>query len=212
MGKMKIWGRKTSSNVQKVLWLCGELGLDYERIDIGGPFGGNDKPEYRALNPNGLVPTVEIDGLVLWESNSILRYLARKYGPGSKGDRCYSTDLGQAALIERWLDWQLSTFNPAFTPVFMALVRTPPEKRDPKALEAGVKRAGELYRILDTQLGKGPFLNGAELTIADIPMGINTYRWFTLPIDRPNLPNLAAWYQRLQARPPFKTHVMIPIE
>ena len=208
MGKMRIWGRKTSSNVQKVLWLAGELGLDYERIDVGGPFGGNDTPEYRALNPNGLVPTVEIDGLVLWESNSILRYLVRKYGQG----RCYSTDLGQAALIDRWLDWQLGTFNPAFTPVFMQLVRTPPEKRDPKIIEAGTKRAGDLCRVLDDQLAKGPYLNGAELTIADIPMGINAYRWFNLPIDRPALPNIEAWYKRLTARAAYKTHVMIEIE
>lgn len=212
MPTLKILGRKTSSNVQKVLWVCDEIGLDYERVDVGGPFGGNDQPEYRALNPNGLVPTVEVDGLVMWESNSIVRYLARKYGPGARGGRIYPADLGQAALVERWMDWQLSAFNPAFSPVFMGYIRTPPEKRDMKAIDASVKRCADLCRILDGQLAKGPYLNGADFTIADIPMGINVHRWFTLPLERPELPNLAAWYQRLLERAPYRTHVLIKIE
>ncbi|MFI4988052.1 MAG: glutathione S-transferase family protein [Alphaproteobacteria bacterium] len=208
MATLKIWGRKTSSNVQKVLWCCDELGIPFERVDIGGPFGGNDDPQYRALNPNGLVPTVEDNGLVLWESNSIIRYLARKYGKGA----LYPQDPAAAATAERWMDWQLAHLNPALVPIFFAYVRTPPEKRDMAAIEAARQRTIPLWRMVDAQLAKGPYLNGEQLSLADMPCGIWAYRWHTMPIERPELPHLAAWYKRLCARPPYRSHIMIPLE
>src|SRR5215475_10272940 len=131
---IKIWGRNTSSNVQKVMWAIGEIGLPHERIDIGGPFGKNREPAYLAMNPNGLVPTLEEeDGFLLWESNTIVRYLAAKHGPG----KLEPSDLRNRASAQKWMDWQLSVANPAIKPVFWGLIRTPADKRDPKAIEAG---------------------------------------------------------------------------
>src|ERR1700724_3788694 len=128
---MKIWGRTTSSNVQKVMWASGEMGLRYERIDVGGPFGKNKEPPYLAMNPNGLVPTLEEeDGFLLWESNSIIRHLAAKHNSAT----LEPVDLKPRALASQWMDWQLSVMGPAITPVFWGLVRTPPEQRDEKAI------------------------------------------------------------------------------
>lgn len=207
MAKLKIWGRKTSSNVQKVLWCCDELKLPYERIDIGGPYGGNDDPKYRALNPMGLVPTIEDGAFVLWESNSIVRYLARKHGLG----KLYPKSLTAAASVERWMDWQNGHLGPAIGPIFLGFIRTPPEKRDIAAIEAARQRTAGLWRLVDAHLAKNKFLNGAQFTVADIPLGIQAHRWYVLPVERPPLRNLEAWYKRLCARVPFKTHVMIPL-
>lgn len=208
MAGLKIWGRKTSSNVQKVLWCCDELGIPFERIDVGGPFGGNDDPKYRALNPNGLVPTIEDGGLVLWESNSILRYLARKHGIG----RLYPERLEEAATAERWMDWQIAHIGPAINPVFMGFVRTPPEKRDMAAIEAARQRTAALWKIVEAHLAGRQYMNGSSFSVADIPLGIVAYRWYTMPIERPEFPAIAAWYRRLQQRKPFKTHIMLPLE
>src|SRR6202030_2493801 len=130
---IKIWGRNTSVNVQKVMWAVGELELPHERIDIGGAFGKNREPAYLAMNPNGLVPTLEEDGFLLWESNSIIRYLAAKFGAGT----LEPADLRTRALASKWMDWQLSVLGPAITPVFWGMIRTPPEKRDHKAIDEG---------------------------------------------------------------------------
>ncbi len=208
MAKLKIWGRKTSSNVQKVLWCCDALGISFERIDIGGPFGGNNDPKYRALNPNGLVPTVEDGGLVLWESNTIIRYLAKRYGHGA----LYPEDLAAAAKVERWMDWQLAHLNPAITPIFLGFVRTPPEKRDMAAIEAARQRTATLWRMADAPLAAGPFLSGEELSLADVACGISVHRWYVLPVERPEMPHLAAWYKRLTALKAYQTNVMIPLE
>ena len=208
MAKLKIWGRKTSSNVQKVLWCCDELGIPFERVDIGGPFGGNDDPRYRALNPNGLVPTVEDGDFVLWESNTIIRYLARKYGKGA----LYSQDAREAAMVERWMDWHNGHVVPAITPIFFGYIRTPPEKRDMAAIEAARQRMAGLWRIVDAHLAQNDYMAGDGFSLADIPLGIQAYRWFVLPVERPEMPNLASWYARLAGRKPFKTHVMNPLE
>ena len=204
---LKILGRNTSSNVQKVLWCCGELGLKFDRTDIGGPFGGNKEPEYLALNPNGLIPTIDDDGFVLWESNAIVRYVAQKHAP----NRLLPADLRQRADAERWMDWQLSVVGPAITPVFLGLIRTPPDKRDPASIEAGRKRTAAAFGILDAHLAKRKFVAGDELTIGDIPLGIMAYRWFNFAIERPDHKHARAWYERLAQRPAFKRHVMIPI-
>ncbi len=202
---LKILGRNNSSNVQKVLWCCEELGLKYEREDVGGPFGRNRDPEYLALNPNGLVPTI-IDGdFVLWESNTIIRYLAAKHGNGT----LYPTDLQTRALGERWMDWQLSVVVPAINPIFFGLIRTPPEKRDQAAIAASRDKLATALKMLDASLERSDYVAGASFTVGDIPVGIMTYRWYTLEIERENLPNLKRWYERLSTRPGFKKHVMI---
>ena len=139
---LKIWGRANSMCVQKVLWCCGEAGIPFERVDIGGRFGGNDSPEYRALNPNGVIPTVDDDGFVLWESNSIVRYLASKHDAGN----LWPVDAVERADAERWMDWQLSTVYPHMPTIFLGLIRTPPEKRDLAAIEAAIERVAASAR------------------------------------------------------------------
>ncbi|MFQ5935383.1 MAG: glutathione S-transferase family protein [Acidiferrobacterales bacterium] len=201
---LRILGRKNSSNVQKVLWCCEELGLPYEREDVGGPFGKNKDPDYLALNPNGLVPTVIDDGFVLWESNSIIRYLAAKHGNGT----LYPADPQSRAVIERWMDWQLSMVVPAINPVFFGLIRTPPEKRDHAVIAASRDRLAAAMTILDSNLARTDYVAGSAFTVSDIPVGIMTYRWYTLEITREELPNLERWYNRLMERSGFTNHVM----
>ena len=205
---IKVWGRLTSSNVQKVMWCIDELKVPHERIDIGGPFGGNKEAKYLAMNPNGLVPTIEEDdGWLLWESNSCVRYLAAKHGAGT----LWPTDLRQRADAERWMDWQLTTLAGPSTAIFWGLVRTKPEDRDMKAIEAGATKLNELWTVVDKVLAKRTFVAGDQLTIGDIPMGIAAYRWFTLPVKRDRHPNFEAWYARLTERPAFKKNIMNPL-
>ena len=205
---LKIIGRKTSSNVQKVLWVCGEIGLSFEREDLGGPFGGNDTPEYRALNPNGRVPTIVEDGFVLWESNSIARYLAAKHAPGT----LYPDDLRVRANGERWMDWQLTVVSPAMVPVFWGLVRTPPEKRDNARIEEARKKLSGVMGILDAHLKGSKFVAGDGFTVGDIPLGIAAWRWFNMEMPREDHPNLRRWYDLLCQRTPYQEHIMQPME
>jgi glutathione S-transferase len=204
---IKIWGRKDSSNVQKVLWCCDELGVQYERVDLGGRFGGNRDPQYLRLNPNGLVPTIQDEGFILWESNAIVRYLVEKYG----GGRLLPPSPQGRANAYRWMDWQLTTINPAMVPLFWGLVRTPEEKRDPKAIAEALARATWAWSVLDEHLLGRSFVDEAGFSIGDIPLGVWVHRWFHLPIERPLLANLSAWYERLCARPAYRTHVALPL-
>jgi glutathione S-transferase len=201
---LKIWGRNTSSNVQKAMWAVGEIGLAHERIDIGGPFGKNREPPYLAMNPNGLVPTLEEDdGFLLWESNSIIRYLAAKH----RASVLEPTDLKTRALAQKWMDWQLSVLGPAITPVFWGLVRTPPEKRDMAAIDGGKTRTTNAATILDAQLGKTAFVAGDTFSYGDIPVGVMIYRYMKLVPERPKLPNLERWYAAIAERRGFRDHV-----
>ncbi len=204
---LKIIGRKTSSNVMKVLWACTEMGLDFERDDLGGPFGGNDSPEYQALNPNGLVPTIVEDDFVLWESNSIVRYLAHEHGNGT----LWPSDARTRARAERWMDWQLSTMAPAIGPVFRGLVRTPEAERDMAAIGKARDGLAGAMAILDRYLGETEFVAGPDFTVGDIPVGIGTFRWFALPIEREDYPNLKRWYDALCERAGYREHVMNPM-
>jgi glutathione S-transferase len=202
-----IWGRKNSVNVQKVLWCCEEMNLMYQRIDAGGPFGVVDTPQYRQLNPNSLVPTIEDDGFVLWESNAIVRYLAAKHSAGD----LWPDDLRTRADTDRWMDWNNTTFWPALRPLFMGLVRTPPEKRDPSALEdSRIKTAGALAMI-DTHLSSCEFLAGERFTMGDIALGCGIWRWMSLPIERPELTNVKRWFDTLAKRPAYQAVVMQPL-
>jgi len=204
---LKIIGRNTSSNVQKVLWICGELGLPFEREDLGGPFGGNDTPEYRALNPNGRVPTIVDDGFVLWESNSCSRYLAAKHSSGT----LYPTDPQIRGNGERWMDWQLTTMSPTLVPVFWGLIRTPSADRDMAAIGEARKKLSANIAIVDAHLAGSKFMAGDAFTVCDIPLGITAYRWFAMDMERENYPDFKRWYDLLCERTPFQEHVMQPL-
>jgi glutathione S-transferase len=205
---LKIWGRTNSSNVQKVLWCCDELGIGFERVDAGGIFGRTKDPDYLAMNPNGLVPTVQDGDVVVWESNTILRYLATTRG----GARLYPTNPEARSQVERWMDWQLQHVVPPMTALLFGLIRkSPPEATDPKAIEAARQKGQELFGILDRQLAGKDFITGAAFTLADVCLGIFGYRWLNFPIERAPLPALEAWYGRLTQRPGFKAHIMQPI-
>jgi glutathione S-transferase len=202
---IKIWGRNTSSNVQKAMWAVGELGLEHTRIDIGGAFGKNKELPYLAMNPNALVPTLEEDdGFTLWESNSIIRYLAGKH---NKAGALEPKDAKQRALASQWMDWQLSVLGPAITPAFWGLIRTPPEKRDMAAIKAAQDKTTGAMTILDAQLGKTAYVAGLAFSYGDIPVGVMTYRFRQLVPDRPPLPNLERWFGAISKRKPFQDHV-----
>ncbi len=204
---LTIWGRGNSSNVKKVLWCAEELGLDYQHIQAGGAHGVVNDPAYRALNPNGLVPTIEDDQLVLWESNAIVRYLAARYGEGT----LWPSDPATRATGDRWMDWTSTTVAPPFRDVFWNLVRTAPAERDMAAVAAGIVRCGHLLGIVEPVLERQPYLSGDTLGIGDIPLGVLAYALLGLEIDLPPLPHVRAWYQRLAERPAYRKAVMIPL-
>jgi glutathione S-transferase len=202
---LKMWGRKTSSNVQKAMWAVGELKLEHERIDVGGAFGKNKEAPYLAMNPNGLVPTLEEDdGFILWESNSVVRYLAAKH---DRDGVLEPKDLKTRARAQQWMDWQLSVAGPAITPAFWGLIRTPPEKRDHEAIKASQAKTTDAMKILDAQLAKTKYTAGDAFSYGDIPVGIMAYRFWQLVPERPELPNLKRWYDAVSARQAFKDHV-----
>jgi glutathione S-transferase len=204
---LTIYGRRNSFNVQKVLWLVGELGLDHAHVPLGGAFGGLDDPSFRLRNPHGRIPVVDDEGVTVWESHAILRYLAARHG----GERFFPSDAAARSHPDRWMDWAQSTLQPAFIDgVFVAYYRTPEEKRDWPAIRAAVARCAIHYAFLDRWLADRPFIAGDDLTLADIPAGGMLYRYFELDIERPPLPNVEAWYARLQERPAYRQHVMVP--
>jgi glutathione S-transferase len=204
---LKVWGRTNSVNVQKVLWALAELGLPYERVDAGLHFGVVNEPFYRSMNPNGRIPTVEDDGLVLWESNAIVRYLCAKHSTGF----LWPLDLRQRADADRWMDWSATTITPVITPLFWQLVRTPSEKRDAAVIASSRDQCATLFAMLNQRLIERPFLAGAELSMGDIAIGPFVHRWYGLPIERPRLEHLEGYYARLQERTPYREQVAHPL-
>lgn len=205
---IKVLGRPTSSNVQKVLWCVGELGIDFvHEPEYGGPYGKVKEPEYLALNPNGLVPTLIHDDFVLWESHAIVRYLASAFGMGSL---CPSDPKARASA-ERWMDWSQSTLDAVTFPPFYELIRKSAADRDQKVIDQAVRDAAPKLAILDDVLAKTPFVGGEQLTFADIPFGPALHRWMNLPIERSATPNIDAWYQRMRERPAYAKWVAIPL-
>jgi glutathione S-transferase len=207
-GGLTIWGRKNSVNVQKVLWCCHELDLAYQRIDAGMAFGRNGDPDYLAMNPNGRVPTLVDGDFVLWESNSIMRYLVLAYGPASA---LYPSAPKLRASVDRWLDWSLSTLQPVDRPVFWALVRTPVEQRDMAAIQKAADAEAMQWRIVDAHLATRSFLEG-EFSLADIAIGAYARRWFGVEgISKPVLPHLQHWFERISERPGFLQFIAPPM-
>lgn len=202
---LKIWGRKNSSNVRKALWIAEELGLEYESLNAGGAFGVNDQPEYLAKNPNGVVPMIEDGEFVLWESNTIVRYLAAQYAPDPA---FYPASPKARAQAEKWMDWTTSTLAGPFRPVFWGVVRTPADKQDWTQINAAKAEVERLLVIVDAALARQPYLSGDEFGVGDIPLGCFAYPWFEMPIERRELPHLKAWYERLQQRPAYRKAVM----
>ena len=190
-----------------VLWAVDELGLEAEQVDVGGEFGGNDQPEYLAKNPNGLIPTLEDEDFVLWESDSIVRYLCSEYGEGS----LCPASLRQRALAEQWMDWKLTTIMPMMTPIFWGLVRTPESERNMDGIARAVARGRKMWSLLDAHLADHDYVAGDTLTMGDLPLGPQVRRWYALVEDPPDLPHLEAWYERLKSRPGFNRHCMVPV-
>jgi glutathione S-transferase len=206
-GERIVWGRATSSNVMKVLWILDELGLPYQRIDVGGAFGKTDTPEYLAMNPTRLVPTLQEGSFTVWESNAIVRYIASGHADGST---LWPADLQARARIDRWMDAQQNQLNRPMTVVFWGLVRTPPEKRDMAAIAAGIADVAKAWRLIAAGLEKHDFIAGPDFTIADIPWGPHAHRWFGMDyqgLERPEIPGLRAWYDRLCQRTAFQSAV-----
>lgn len=200
---LKIWGRSTSSNVQMAMWAVGELKLPHERIDVGGAFGKNKEPAYLAMNPNGLVPTLEEDdGFLLWESNAIVRYLAGKHGKGT----LEPSDPKARALADQWMDWQNSVVAPAIFGVFWGMIRTAADKRDHKAINESKEKTTAAMQMMETQLGKTRFIACDAFSMGDIPVGVMARRFRELVPERPSLPNLARWFAEIEKRPAYRTH------
>jgi len=208
-GQLRIWGRANSVNVQKVLWCLRELDLDYERIDAGMAFGRNHDPDYLAMNPNARVPTLVDGDFVLWESNSIMRYLVLAYAAGSP---LYPDAPKARAGVDRWLDWTLSTVQPVDRPVFWALVRTPVEQRDMAAIQKDVDTEAEVWRIADAQLSTRRFIEGDDFTIADIAVGAYARRWLGVEgVIKPKLVHLERWFAQFAGRPGFQQFIAPPM-
>ena len=201
----KLWGRKDGSNVIKVTWCLGEIGVDYERIDWGGDFGGNDDPEYRAKNPNGRLPTLEEEnGFTLWESGAVTRYLCAKYSMGG----LYPEDLQARAAADKWMDWSSINFA-GFNSIYLdQYFRVSNEERSAEIINAAATLASPMLDILDKHLANNDYLGGDKLTMADFAAGSLIDRWIHWTPNRPSHPNVEAYYERLAARPAYKEHVI----
>lgn len=203
---LEIWGRKNGNQVIQVLWTLGELDLDYKRYTVGGSFGGLDTDEYKTLNPNSKIPTIRDDGFVLWESHAIIRYLARKYGQGT----LWPNDPATTALSDQWMTWSTDGLMGTFFPVFWQLVRIEESDRDYQQIAEMAKKTADILSVLEGHLVNNHYVAGGELTFGDIPLGVLLHKYFVLDIERPSLPGIEAWYQRLCDRKAFQNHAMAP--
>ena len=197
---LRLWGRLSSINVRKVVWTAQELSLTLQRTDAGGHYGLVRSDAFLHMNPNGMVPVIEDDGFVLWESNAIVRYLCAKQASGG----LFPNDVAQRFVAEQWMDWQQTTLNPAGRAAFIGLVRTPPEQRDMAAIQASVNATEPLMTLLNDHLASRPFLLGEQFTMADIPIACEVHRWWGLPPTlylRSPWPHLERWFAGLRARP-----------
>ena len=206
---LRVWGRKSSFNVQKVMWLLGELGLAHERIDAGSAFGGLDTPEFLAMNPHGRIPVIDDGEAIVWESHAILRYLAARDG----GSGFWRADPRARASADAWMDWSQTRLQPDFlNGVFWAFYRTPDHLRNWPEIRKNVARCARNFQLLDRVLADRSYLCGDAISLADIPAGTALYRYFEIDIERPSVPNVQAWYRRLQDHPAYRARVMLPFD
>lgn len=204
---LKVWGRKSSSNVQAVMWCIAELGLECKRIDAGLTYGVVDTPEYLAMNPNGTIPTLKDgDAPAFWESGAIMRYLATNYA----AEEFWPSDPVARADTDRWAEWSKLNIALRFTaPIFWAVVRTPESRRDPAAIRAGLAVLDKFLGIADGRLRERQFMMGDNITLADIQFGHCLYRYFTIDIARSDHPHIRRYYDDLGRRPAYRDHVMV---
>ena len=202
---LTLWGRKSAFNVQKVLWLLLELGTKFEHREVGGKFGGLDDPAFLALNPHGRIPVLKDEKAVVWESHTILRYLAASYGSRA----FWSEDPATRSIADRWMDWSQSTLQPSFMRLFWGYFRTPPEQRCQSAIESAQEECERHFMLLESQLKKSPFLGGHSFSLADIPAGTSLYRYSEMGLGVSIPPCVGAWYARLRERPAYQSSVMI---
>jgi len=203
---LEIYGRKNSNQVIQLMWAVDELGLEYMRHNVGGSFGGLDTEEYGEMNPNRLVPTINDNGFILWESYAIIRYICKEYGQGS----LWPDDSQQAALADQWMEWTNSRFMGTFFPIFWSLIRTPKEQQDAKKIAESAKATGELLQIVERNLEGKQFMTGNNLTMGDLPLGSMMFKYYTLDVEHPSLPNIEAWYSRLCERSAYQKNCMNP--
>jgi len=211
LSELIIWGRANSINVQKVLWTCEDLLIPFRRIDAGMEFGVNKTPEYLAINPNGLVPSIDDAGYLLWESQAIMRYLVRKSGTQAQIESLYPADHKAAGAVDQWLEWNSTTLWPAMRPLFWGWVRLKETERDPIALEQNRLLMIKNFEMLDQRLKMTKFVAGDYFTLADIPLALIAYRWFNIPIDRPDFEQINRWYSQVCNRPGFKKYCSSPL-
>ncbi|HRJ70497.1 MAG TPA: glutathione S-transferase family protein [Beijerinckiaceae bacterium] len=204
---LRLWGRLNSINVQKAAFALEEAGAPYERIDAGMAFGIVGTPEYRAKNPNGLIPLLEDGDFTVWESNVIVRYVAAQYASGT----LWPLDARARASADKWMDWQQTTLVVALGPAFLGLIRTPPEQRDAKAIEASVAKTDELMGRLNAALSATSHVAGERFTMGDIPIAATVHRWLNLPIARTDYPAIKAYYARVMARPAAQKTLILPV-
>lgn len=206
---LTIYGRKSSFNVQKVMWLVEELAIPHRHVEVGGAFGGLDKPEFLAMNPHGRVPVIDDDGTVVWESHAILRYLAAAYGDA----RWWHNDPELRSNVDRWVDWSATTLQPdCLNGIFWGFYRTPEAQRDKVAVGKAIERTARHMQLLDRHLADRQFITGPSLSLADIAVGTNLFRYRNLDIPRPHTPHVDRWYALLEQRPGYRRHVMLPFD
>ncbi|MBM3601927.1 MAG: glutathione S-transferase [Alphaproteobacteria bacterium] len=205
---LKVWGRRNAFNVQKVMWLIGELGLPHSHVHAGGPYGGLDDPRFLAMNPHGRVPVIDDDGTIIWESHAIIRYLAARHGTGT----LWPEDPADRSFADRWMDWSQASLQPDFMDLFWGYYRTPEKQRDWPTIRDRIERCKRHFRSLDRHLAGQPYLGGARFTMADLPAGTALYRYFNLDIEHPDVPHVHAWYARLAERPASRHNVMLPFD
>lgn len=203
-----LWGRLNSANVQKAVWALEELGQPYEHVPAGGSFGGLDRPEFLAMNPNGRVPVLQDGDLVVWESHAIVRYLSAEYGSGL----LFPIEPVERAHVDQWTDWTATTFQPAWIGLFWNKVRMPVERQDAATIARSQATTDKCLGIMEQRLRNAPYLGGQQFTYADIVAGVAMYRWSTMPIERPSLPAVEAWHARLLERPAFRKAVCVPYD
>ncbi len=211
MSELIIWGRANSINVQKVLWTCEDLSIPFTRINAGMEHGVNKTAEYLSANPNGLVPTINDDGYLLWESQAVMRYLARRGSPKIQSEPLYPSELKSAGLVDQWLEWNSTFAWPAMRPLFWGWVRLKPEERDLNSLEQSRQLMIKAFTILDERLSTSPFVAGGHFTLADIPLALIAFRWFNMPIERPTFEHINRWYSLVSARAGFIKHCSSPL-